>query len=77
MPVRHRVERMNQYKNKTVLAAAAAAAIAWPGPSRSQYLRASTARAWPNMALQPTANGLAPLGLYFMVAQIRQAVVCG
>jgi len=31
----------------------------------------------PNMALQPTANGLPCLGLHFILAQTRQAVVCG
>ena len=31
----------------------------------------------PNMALQPTANGLPGLGLHFILAQTRQAAVCG
>ena len=31
----------------------------------------------PNMALQPTANGLPGLGLHFLLAQPRQAAVCG
>lgn len=31
----------------------------------------------PNMALQPTANGLPRLGLHFILAQTRQSVVCG
>jgi hypothetical protein len=31
----------------------------------------------PNMALQPTANGLLPLGLHFILAQRQQAVVRG
>jgi len=31
----------------------------------------------PNMALQPTANGLPGLGLHFILAQTHQAVVCG
>jgi len=31
----------------------------------------------PNMALQPTANGLPRLGLHFILAQTRQPVVCG
>ena len=31
----------------------------------------------PNLALQPTANGLPRLGLHFILAQTRQTVVCG
>jgi len=54
-----------------------------PIPGRALY-RCSSQRGTriaqippPNMALQPTANGLAGLGLHFILAQTRQAVVCG
>ena len=47
------------------------------GLSSSPHRLASDTRPWSNLALQPTVNGLPPLGLHFMVAQIRQPVACG
>jgi len=47
-----------------------------PAANSPQH-QTSPAGPLPNLALQPTANGLPPLGLHFMVAQIRQPVVCG
>ena len=49
------------------------AAGLWLSPQRC----ASATKPWPNMPLQPTANGLPGLGLHFILAQTRQAVVCG
>ena len=53
-----------------------------PSPSTmrrysSQSLVSATNKPPPNLALQPTANGLPGLGLHFILAQTRQAVVCG
>ena len=73
--MRQKFECIPQCKSKTE--PAAATVIARAGPRRSPYLHASAARAWPNMALQPTANGLPALGLHFILAQTCQAAVCG
>mgnify|MGYP003602399775 CR=1 FL=1 len=48
-----------------------------PRPWHSPYRRAFATKPWPNLALQPTANGLPCLGLHFILAQTRQPVVCG
>ena len=47
-----------------------------PAANLTQH-QTSPALPLPNMALQPTANGLPGLGLHFILAQTRQPAVCG
>ena len=56
--------------------------LVWPSPStKLGYSRPplvwATNTPPPNLALQPTGNGLPGLGRHFILAQSRQAVACG
>jgi len=72
----------NQIQSSPAIEATAFGGPAFPKSTQHCYSWQASARTKhqippPNPTLQPTVNGLLPLGLHFILAQSHQAVACG